>query len=61
MFGNQNEKTYKAYIEGIDDYIEQLEKMNKVNPEAARKEAMESLIRSGVLNSDGKPKNQICD
>lgn len=61
MFGNQNEKTYKAYIEGIDDYIEQLEKMNKVNPEAARKEAMESLIRSGVLNSDGKPKKQICD
>mgnify|MGYP000153715467 FL=1 len=61
MFENQNERTYKAYIEGIDDYIEHLEKMNKVNPEAARKEAMESLIRSGILNSDGKPKKQICD
>lgn len=57
----KDEKTYKAYMEKMDTYIRELEKLNEVNPEEAKRQARESLIRSGILNTDGSPKKQICD
>lgn len=54
----ENEKAYKAYIDGMDQYIE---KLKKENPERAREKARESLVESGVFNSDGTPKKNICD
>ena len=57
----ENEKAYKAYIDGMDQYIKNLKKMKKENPERAREKARESLVESGVFNSDGTPKKNICD
>ena len=42
----ENEKAYKAYIDGMDQYIENLKKMKKENPERAREKARESLVES---------------
>ena len=35
--------------------------LKKENPERAREKARESLVESGVFNSDGTPKKNICD
>ena len=57
----ENEKQYKAYIDGMDQYIENLKKMRKENPEKARKNAVENLIESGIFNPNGTPKKKVCD
>lgn len=59
MFNDEME--YKAYIKGMDDYIEKLKTMESLNPNEARQKAKESLIRSGILEQDGTPKRQICN
>ena len=56
-----NEKEYKAYIDGMDQYIEALKKLRENDPEKAKRQARESLINSGIFNSDGTPKEQICE
>lgn len=48
--------THEEYIRGMDEYIKYLESLP---PEQARKEAREDLIRSGVLDKDGNPKENI--
>lgn len=50
-------KQHKQYVTGMDKYIDSLKKMP---PEAAKKEAKRSLIRSGVLTTQGNPKKKIC-
>ena len=57
----ENEKEYKSYIRGMDQYIEKLKKMRKDNPGQAKRKALESLVESGVFNDDGTPKKKICD
>lgn len=57
----ENEKVYKQYIEGMDQYIQELTRLNRVNPEEARKRAQTSLKRSGILNSNGTMKKEICE
>lgn len=57
----ENEKQYKAYIDGMDQYIENLKKMRTKNPEQARKDAIENLIESGIFNPNGTPKKKICN
>ena len=54
------DKLHKQWID-MDQYIENLKKMKKENPERAREKARESLVESGVFNSDGTPKKNICD
>ena len=43
----ENEKEYKSYIRGMDQYIEKLKKMRKDNPGQAKQKALESLVESG--------------
>ena len=57
----ENEKQYKAYIDGMDQYIEHLKKMRTENQEQARKDAVENLIESGIFNLNGTPKKKICN
>lgn len=61
MFDENDTKLYKAYINDIDDYIENLKELKNTNPDLARQKAKDSLIRSGILDSNGKPKERICD
>lgn len=61
MMENNAGQTYKAYLEGMDRYIEELEAMESIDPVKAKKEAKNSLIRSGVLDKKGNPKKQICE
>jgi len=49
-------KQHNQYIEGMKNYINTLETMN---PADAKKEAKESLIRSGVLTKKGTLKKNI--
>lgn len=51
-------KEHHQYIQGMDDYINSLKQMPK---EKAVAEAKKSLIRSGVLTSQGTPKKHICN
>ena len=48
----ENEKEYKSYIRGMDQYIEKLKKMRKDNPGQAKQKALESLVESGVHGCD---------
>lgn len=57
----ENEKMYKQYIEGMDQYIQELTELKKGDPEKAKAQAKESLRRSGILNSKGKIKSNICE
>lgn len=57
----ENEKMYKQYIEGMDQYIQELTELKKIDPENAKAQAKESLQRSGILNSKGKIKSNICE
>lgn len=56
-----NEKTYKAYIEGMDQYIQELVARKKNDPKRAKEKAENSLRRSGILNSKGDIKSRICE
>ena len=43
----------EEYMERLDKYASEIKNIDK-------KTAMEILIRTGVLDSDGNPKEQIC-
>ena len=58
---SENEKVYKAYIDGMDKYIKELNKMEKSNPEKAKKRAVKSLLESGVFDTNGITKDNICN
>ncbi len=49
--------TITEYLEAMQKCLEDFKKLPK---EEQKKQAMESLIRTGVLNSDGTPKEHIC-
>lgn len=49
------------YLQGMDEYIQWLKDFSKTNPEEAKKYCRQSLIDSGVLNSDGSVKDRICN
>lgn len=49
------------YIAGMEEYIQDLKNLGKSDPEEARRQAKESLIRSGILNEDGSLKEHICN
>ena len=42
----ENERVYKQYIDGMDEYIQNLTRLQKEDPEQARKQAQASLKRS---------------
>lgn len=46
-------------LQNMKQVMENLEKLAKENPEEARKQARESLIRCGILNEDGSQKEHI--
>ena len=46
-------------LQGMRQVIKNLEKLEKENPEEAKRQAIEALIKSGVLNEDGSTKEQI--
>lgn len=52
---------YNEYIVGMNQYIEKWKLLKKTDPELAREMAKQSLIETGVLDKDGKQKNQICN
>lgn len=56
----ENEIDYKQYIADMDRYIQDLIKLRKENPEQAKKQAEESLERSGILTENGTMKKEIC-
>ena len=56
----ENERVYKQYIDGMDEYIQNLTRLQKEDPEQARKQAQASLKRSGILNKKGIMKKEIC-
>lgn len=56
-----NEMNYTSYITALDNYIESLKRKKENNPETAKAEAIDSLIKSGLFNEDGTPKTQICE
>lgn len=56
----ENERVYKQYIDGMDEYIQNLARLQKEDPEQARKQAQDSLRRSGLLNKNGIMKKEIC-
>lgn len=45
----------------MEKYIKDFMNLAKNNPEEARKQAKEALIRTGVLDSAGNVKEQIVD
>ena len=49
--------TIAEYLAALQKSMEDFDKLPK---EEQKKQAMESLIRTGVLNSDGSPKEHIC-
>ena len=53
----ENERVYKQYM---DEYIQNLTRLQKEDPEQARKQAQASLKRSGILNKNGIMKKEIC-
>ena len=61
MKTNKNEINYKDYIAGLDEYISDLVALEEENPERAREKSIESLIKTGVLDSQGNVKKQICE
>ena len=56
----ENERVYKQYIDGMDEYIQNLTRLQKEDPEQARKQAQASLKRSAILNKNGIMKKEIC-
>ena len=56
----ENERVYKQYIDGMDEYIQNLTRLQKEDPEQARLQGEASVKRSGILNKSGIMKKQIC-
>ena len=53
-------KAYEMrYANELREYVAERRRLAQDDPGRARKEARESLIRSGVLNPDGTEKEQI--
>lgn len=48
-------------IDDLDIYIKEVEKSGRENPRLAKENAIQSLIKSGVLDNSGNPKNHIVD
>ena len=48
------EKNIEEYLEGMEKYIEKVKHMSK-------EETTQLLIRGGVLDENGNPKEQICN
>lgn len=48
------EKNVEAYLEGMQKYLEKVKRMDK-------EESLQLLIRGGVLDQNGNPKEQICN
>ena len=48
-------------LQDMRQAIENLEKLAKENPEEAKRQALKSLAKCGVLNDDYSPKEQIVD
>lgn len=48
--------THEELIRGMDEYIQYFKSLP---PEQAREEARQTLIRTGVLDKDGNPKENI--
>lgn len=41
------------YLKGMQDYLERLQKLAIEDPEAAKKEAHDSLVRMGYIDEEG--------
>lgn len=48
-------------VNELDFYIKELEKLGRENPRFAKENAIQSLIKSGVLDNNWNPKNHIVD
>ena len=57
MVSKSISKQRSDYLKKMDEYIERLENLP---PDEAKREARESLIRSGVLDKNGNAKKRIC-
>lgn len=53
------DKDDAKYIDDMKDYIAGLRKRWEESPKEAKIEAIEALIRTGVLDSEGKSKKSI--
>lgn len=51
--------TYAQVADALRKAIVDFEELKKNDPEEAKKQSTESLIRAGILNEDGSPKEQI--
>ncbi len=47
------------YLEGMQQWLHDFELLMQNDPEAARKQALQSLIQSGIFKKDGTPKKRI--
>ena len=54
----ENEKEYKSYIRGMDQYIEKLKKMRKDNPGQAKQKAWKVWLSRGCLMMMVHPKRK---
>lgn len=53
-------ESYLDKYAAMDKYIDDLKAEILENPVKAKEKAIQSLIRSGVFNADGTPKERIC-
>lgn len=51
--------TYAQVADALRKAIADFEELKKNDPERAKKESEEFLIKSGIYNEDGTPKEQI--
>ena len=51
--------TEVEFIKEMDHYIEKLRQQQTDSVDTAYKEAMDALLRTGVVNKNGKPKEKI--
>ncbi|MBQ6547141.1 MAG: hypothetical protein IJL74_04005 [Bacilli bacterium] len=51
----------EKYIIQMEHYLDYLKQLSKDDPETAKILAMDALIKTGVLNEDGTPKESIVD
>ncbi len=49
----------KSYVEGMQQSLQAFQLLMKTNPQEARRQALQSLIRSGIFKKDGTPKKHI--
>lgn len=55
----ENEKEYQSYLDGMDQYIEKLKRLQKEDLEAAQANVRDSLINAGLFKKDGTPRKKI--